>query len=293
MVRGGQQHLKTTTLKKHALLVGIEHPFSAYLTKGLSKQNIAVKVLGKNLHPETNNGLLFTGPKEAFISKNGLLTSYIHNVQTIISSIAGSTLFDICMSYRNNTRLLEESNGENIKKAVFLLSNPCSLHKNKHVIAEKQQFLSYLEESGIDYTLVTTNGLFPNFIDFLNMANMGKVYILGDVNRKFDPIHLKDFAAACVDAIDRNEKWICIKGPETLNLRKIAQTAFDTIGKPTKIIRLSAILWRLLWLKAYILGSNGEKRFPRIEWCTNSTAEECVSITYGALKNKVLYFLTF
>ena len=259
-------------------MVGAKHFFARYIREELSQRNITVKLLKDNLYSSNNNLFLATG---SITSSNGdnHLEPNLSAVKAVISCIGGSTLFDLCTSYKNNVRLLQEARKINLEKIVFVFSTDCSLSDHTHVLTEKKRFLQELIKSKITYTIVKNHGLFSNFIDVLNMAQNGKVYLFGDVKKKFSPIHLKDLAIACVDAIEIKHSEVCIEGPEVLNLRKIAEIAVRVTQKPSKIIHLPIFIEKLLNVKKHFFKLKTNQ--SSVDFCMDITTQDCISKVYG------------
>lgn len=275
-----QQQIKINTTKETLLLVGAEYSFDTYIAEELKNRNISTKFLNANLYPKSKYELLCSTPTKNSVDSNYCLKSYLADVKTVISCIEGSTMYDLCTCYRNNIRLIQEiSNLKAVEKIVFVFTNVCNLHKNTHVLAEKNRLLFELKKSEINYTIVKHHGLFSNFIGFLNMAQKGKVYLSGDLNKKFNPIHLKDLAIACIDTIEAKSNEVCVGGPEILNLKKIAKTAINVTEKSSKIIYIPRIIEKVLPLKKHLF--KFKNNISPINFCIDIMIQDCISIKYG------------
>ncbi|WP_394974346.1 hypothetical protein [uncultured Croceitalea sp.] len=271
--------MKINKSKQALLLVGAEHLFGNYITEELINRNIPIKALNTNLYPKRNDELLFSISDKNSTDSTNSLKSYLCDVKTVISCIEGATIYDLCTCYRNNTRLIQETNKIKVEKIVFVFSTVCSLQKNAHVLAERKRFLVELKKSGINYTIIKTHGLFVNFVDFLSMASKGKVYLFGNGKQQFNPIHLKDLAIACIDAIEINVNEICLGGPEILTSNYIAEMAFSALGKPATIIHLPKYIEKLITWKTRLFKPS--PYLTPINLCTVSLKENCISLKYG------------
>jgi uncharacterized protein YbjT (DUF2867 family) len=74
--------------------------------------------------------------------------------------------------------------------------------------------------------------------EFLRMAKRGTVYLIGDGQRKINPIHGADLAKVRVDAVAGREPEIPVGGPATYTYREIAELAFAVLGKSPRIRRV-------------------------------------------------------
>jgi len=75
--------------------------------------------------------------------------------------------------------------------------------------------------------------------EFINMANKGKIYLIGDGNNKINPIHGADLAEVCVNAVKNSQKEIPIGGPKTYTYKEAAELAFSILNKPPRIKNIS------------------------------------------------------
>jgi uncharacterized protein YbjT (DUF2867 family) len=61
-----------------------------------------------------------------------------------------------------------------------------------------------------------------------------------------NPIHGAELAVKCVDALEGEQKEIDVGGPEILTYREIAELAFQSLGKPTRITSVPVWVMRLV-----------------------------------------------
>lgn len=84
--------------------------------------------------------------------------------------------------------------------------------------------------------------------DFLKFAEKGRAYLIGNGEKKINPIHGSDLAKVCIDAIEREQTEIQVGGPDILTHNEIAKMAFDAHRKNMKINHIpvwatKAIIW--------------------------------------------------
>ena len=83
-------------------------------------------------------------------------------------------------------------------------------------IRAKQRFVDESGSTpGIVHSVVCPTGFFNDMAEFLRMASRGSVYLIGDGQRKINPIHGADLAKVCVDAVAGAEADIDVGGPVT------------------------------------------------------------------------------
>ncbi|MGH9351290.1 MAG: hypothetical protein ACRD2G_03885 [Terriglobia bacterium] len=95
-------------------------------------------------------------------------------------------------------------------------------------------------------SIVHPNGFFNDMSEFLRMAKKGVVYLIGDGNRKINPIHGADLAKVCVDAVAGDTEKVPVGGPVTYTYQEIAKTAFSVLGNKPKIRHVPVWMARCL-----------------------------------------------
>ncbi|MGL1934283.1 MAG: hypothetical protein OCD01_04665 [Fibrobacterales bacterium] len=107
-----------------------------------------------------------------------------------------------------------------------------------------------LQEGRYDYTVMRPNGFFSDMKDFLTMAKSGRVYLFGNGEFKFNPIHGVDLAEVCVNILKTDSKELSVGGPDTFTQNELAELSLNAWNKPIKITHLPdwirvATIWTL------------------------------------------------
>ena len=184
------------------------------------------------------------------ITRPETLAHICDGVDVVFSSIGitrqkdGLTFRDV--DYRGNRNLLEVALRAGVKKFIYVsvFNGPNLLHLD--IVRAHEDFVDELRASGIDCTVLRPTGYFSDMGEFLEMANKGRVYLIGRGDNRGNPIHGADLAVACVDAVEGTETEIDVGGPEVLTYREIAELAFQSLGKPGRIIVVPAWVMRLV-----------------------------------------------
>ncbi len=98
--------------------------------------------------------------------------------------------------------------------------------------------------AGIPFTVIRPTGFFQTFAGFLPMARVGCIPLAGAGRARTNPIHEAEVAQACVEALSRPEESLEIGGPEIFTRHRLAEMAFDAIGKPPRVLSLPPSLLR-------------------------------------------------
>ena len=156
------------------------------------------------------------------------------------------------VDFGGNANLLEIARTAGVAKFVYVsLFGARELLRTEYAAAH-ERFVGALQGSGMAHTIIRPTGFFSFFSEMLDMAARGRVMLIGDGSAHTNPIDERDVANACVDAILLEESELCVGGPDVLSRRRIAELAFETLGKRPRISSISpaafSALARPLWL---------------------------------------------
>lgn len=115
--------------------------------------------------------------------------------------------------------------------------------------------------------------------EFLKMAQKGKAELFGNGNFKMNPIHGKDLAEVCIDAIDSKENNIEVGGPETFTHNEIVELAFSTVNKKIKISYMPEWIRKMiLW---FVRTFTSSKTYGPLEFFFTVLAMDMEASKYG------------
>lgn len=136
-----------------------------------------------------------------------------------------------------------------------------------------------LRDSGMRFGIVRPTGVFGAFAEFVAMARRGRLPVIGSGTARTNPIHERDVAAAVLDAvvaeasIERD-----IGGPETLTRTRIAELAFEAVGRAPKPIHVPpAMMSATAWL--WGLGNPRARDFLR--FVVAASTHDCIAPPAG------------
>lgn len=122
-----------------------------------------------------------------------------------------------------------------MRKFIFVHSFHAFLLQFLDGIRAKQKFVDELRTAPIAHAVICPTGFFNDMTEFLRMAKRGTVYLIGDGQKKINPIHGADLATVCVEAMRSGQPETSVGGPGTFTYREIAELAFDVLNKPPSI----------------------------------------------------------
>ena len=163
-------------------------------------------------------------------------------IDVVFSSIGitkqkdGLTFRDV--DYQGNKNLLKAAQRAGVETFIYVsvFNGPNLPHLA--IVKAHEDFVAVLRASGLNYAVLRPTGYFSDMEQFLEMAQKGRVYLIGRGNNRVNPIHGADLAACCVDALEGDHQEIDVGGPETLTYREIAGLAFQSLGQPVRIITI-------------------------------------------------------
>ncbi|MFD2823536.1 SDR family oxidoreductase [Lacinutrix iliipiscaria] len=272
------------------LLAGATGYLGGYIAKALVEENIKAKFIARS--PEKLDCFKSKTVKiiKSEVTKPETLKGVCNGVTTVISTVGitrqkeGLTYMDV--DYQANLNLLNEAKKAGVKKFIYVSAINGNRYRHLKIFEAKEKFVDALKSSGLDFTVIRPNGFFSDMRDFLNMARKGKIYLFGNGEQKFNPIHGEDLAIVCLQAMQINNTEITVGGPDILTLNEIGEMALNALQKPIKIIHLPDWLRRLIiWTLRTFTSS---KTYGPIEFFLTLMAEDNIAPRFG--NNRLYHF---
>ncbi|MEN7551609.1 SDR family oxidoreductase [Rapidithrix thailandica] len=265
------------------LVAGATGYLGRYIVKELARQAYYVKAIGRSksklqdLSPYLNEAI------EAEVTRADTLEKALRDTDVVISTVGitrqkdGLTYMDV--DYQANMNLLRMAQAKGVKKFIYVSVFRGDQLTQLKICEAKEKFAEELQQSGMEYCIVRPDGFFSDMTEILNMANNGRVYLIGNGECKANPIHGEDLAEVCVQSIHSQEKQIPVGGPEVLSHKQIAQMAFAVCGKKAKITYLPLWLTQLVTFLARTFTSS--KTYGPVEFFLTAMSMDMVAPVYG------------
>ena len=142
------------------------------------------------------------------------------------------------VDHLGNLALLGDALAHGVKKFIYISVFNAEKMPDVDVVKAHERFVQDLQSSGIPFTVIRPTGFFSDMGMFLSMARSGHMFLLGDGENRMNPVHGADLAKICADAAERDEKEICVGGPDTFTFNETIRMAFEAVGKPPWITHL-------------------------------------------------------
>jgi uncharacterized protein YbjT (DUF2867 family) len=235
---------------KRVLVAGATGYLGGFVVQEFKARGYFVRAMGRS--PEKLKHLQRSVDEivRAEVTQAGALEHVCEGIDVVFSSIGITkqkdklTIRDV--DYQGNVNLLEAAQRAGVGKFIYVsvFNGPNLPHLE--IVKAHEDFVEVLKASGIDYTVLRPTGYFSDMSEFLEMAKKGRVYLIGRGSNRVNPIHGADLAVKCVDALEGEQKEIDVGGPEILTYREIAELAFQSLGKPTRITSVPVWVMRLV-----------------------------------------------
>lgn len=268
---------------KKVLLAGATGYLGGYILNKLKKEEIETTIIVRNTNKFKSIKKPYTTIKKAEVTRPETLVGVCKNIDVVISTVGitrqkdGLTYMDV--DYKANLNLLEEAKKSGVKRFIYVSAINGDKYRHLKIFEAKEKFVDALKSSGLAYTIVRPNGFFSDMKDFLEMAKSGRVYLFGDGNQKFNPIHGEDLAHFIYELIQKNIKETTVGGPDILSLNDIGKMALETLNKPVKITLFPD------WIRKFLIWSlrnfTSVKTYGPIEFFLTLMAKDNIAPTYG------------
>ncbi|CAH1569677.1 SDR family oxidoreductase [Vibrio owensii] len=147
------------------------------------------------------------------------------------------------VDYQANLNLLEEAERAGVGKFIYISAFNAQKHPQVRLLEAKERFANrLLQSTKLTPSVIRPNGFFSDITEVYNMAKSGRVFTFGDGENLLNPIHGKDLARFCLEAIERNDTELDVGGPDVLSVNDIARIAFKSQNKVEKNTHLPDFL---------------------------------------------------
>ncbi|MFN0087166.1 MAG: SDR family oxidoreductase [Blastocatellia bacterium] len=234
------------------LIAGATGQLGRAVTARLKAEGFEVRALVRR--PEGLRGAAVDETAPGDLTKPETLAGVCHGVDVALSCAGASMSVNALgdrksfyeVDYQGNINLLREAARARVGKFVYVsLAGGESLRRTEYADAH-ERFVADLRASGIPGTVVRPTGFFSFYREILKFASRGRGLVIGDGERRTNPIHEADVAAACVEAISRDAPEMIVGGPEVFTRREIVELAFAALGRKPNLLALSPGLFSLM-----------------------------------------------
>lgn len=210
-------------------------PFTA---PGIPRDDVDDVFIGEVTKPETLAGL-FDGGIDIVFSSVG------------ISRQRDGLTFEQ-VDYQGNRNLIDLCDKSDLRKFVYVSMLGEDQIADLAITKAHERVVADLKASSLEHTIVRPSGYFSDMGVILDMAKKGRVWLVGEGSNRFNPIHGRDLAEACVNAAEGDAEVFEAGGPDVLTQRQAAELAFEVLGKTDG--KISRVPDWLIWGAVRFIG---------------------------------------
>lgn len=232
------------------LIAGSTGYLGSHIVELLMSEQVEFKALARNKTKLLAMGLQESQIVEAQVTHPDEIKGVCEGVDVVISCLGITRQQDglgyLDVDYQANLNLLEEAERAGVGKFIYISAFNAQEHPQVRLLEAKERFANrLLQSTELTPCVIRPNGFFSDITEVYNMAKSGRVFTFGDGDNLLNPIHGKDLARFCVEAIERNDTELDVGGPDVLSVNDIARLAFKSQNKPEKNTHLPDFLRRV------------------------------------------------
>lgn len=233
---------------KSVLIAGATGYLGKFAVRAFKQQGYYVRVLTRSKErlfkpgPFTAPALTEEDMDDVFVGEltnPETLTGMLDGIDMVFSSVGISRQRDGLtfeqVDYQCNKDLVELSQAAGVKRFVYVSMQGAENIMQLTITQVHEKVVDLLKESGMEYRIVRPCGYFSDMGALYDMAQRGRVYLVGEGRNLMNPIHGRDLAQACVETAEGDALEAEAGGPDVMTQREAAELAFNVVGKPPKI----------------------------------------------------------
>ncbi len=145
-----------------------------------------------------------------------------------------------------NLALLAESQRAGVRRYVYVGVFTTAVYAATPYVSAHTDVETAIRNAGLEYGFVRPTGVFGALAaELLTMAQKGPLPLIGNGSSVSNPVHERDVADAILTAVTAPASVeIDIGGPDTLTRRKIAELAFEALGKRPRTLAIPVFMMR-------------------------------------------------
>ena len=228
---------------KKVLVAGASGYLGRYVVNEFKERGYYVRLLVRNpekIKTQGPNGepAVYTIADEIVVgdvtvpkSLNGLC----EEIDIVFSSLGlpshDSTYSNYDVDHLANRLILQQAVEEKVSRFIYVSVFNEDKMPYLPLIRAHELFVNDLKASGLSWAVIRPNGYFSDMGRFLSMARTGHMFMIGNGDKKLNPVHGADIAKVCVDAVYGDCRKIPVGGPDIYTFREIIEMAFLACNK--------------------------------------------------------------
>lgn len=183
------------------------------------------------------------------------------------------------VDYQANLNLLRLAEAASVQRFCYVSVFNGRAMRHQAMVGAKEAFVDELQASSVAGTVIRPNGYFNDLLVFLDMAQRGRVWVLGRGEAHINPISGADLARRCCEACEQEEAEVSVGGPDILSQREIGTLAFSVLGKAPRFGYLP--LWLMTGLVGLLRRLTSVTVYGPVEFFVGAAGQSMLSPCYG------------
>ena len=238
------------TNSKKVLVTGASGYLGRYVVKEFKERGYVVRALVRN--PEKFKTAGQHGEPAVYDMVDEIVTGDVTSPESIKGVCQGidvvfcalgltapdahHTSYDV--DYLGNKHILDQAVAEHVSKFIYVSVFNQDKMPEVPTIKAHELFVAELKKSGLSLAVIRPNGYFSDMGRFFSMAQSGHIFMIGEGDKKINPVHGADLAKVCVDAVNGDAREIPVGGPDIYTFKETMELAFHACGKTPWITEL-------------------------------------------------------
>jgi uncharacterized protein YbjT (DUF2867 family) len=232
---------------KKILVAGVTNYLGKFVVREFKQQGFWVRALVRDKKKLGKPGLFgepaaLDCPDEIFVgevTRPDTLGRVCDGIDVVFSSLGlirqndGLTFQEV--DFQGNKNILDQAVRAGVQKFIYVSVFNARSMEHLAIVKAHEDFVKALGDSGIPHTVIRPTGYFSDVSEYFKMAESGRVYLVGNGDKRLNPIHGADLAKVCAEAVEGLKDEIPVGGPSAYSQRKIGELAFSILGKPPKV----------------------------------------------------------
>lgn len=185
-----------------------------------------------------------------------------------------------------NVNLIQEARRAGVRRFVYVAAHVEPGYADTAYIQAHEAVVKSLRESGLEYTVIRSTGIFTALDDLVRMAKRGAGFVIGTGGALTNPVHPQDVAQLCHNCLEAGPAEVSIGGPEVMSRRKIVETAFAAVGKAPQILQVPA---GLMWFGVKLAGLSNQRLGELLAFAMAVSTNDSVAPSVGS-RTLLTYF---
>jgi uncharacterized protein YbjT (DUF2867 family) len=253
---------------KKAILFGASGHLGKEIARELVQQGYDLTIVVRNEAKAKSLHHLTTKYIVSDLRNSGDLAGILNHQEIVISALGkavspndrskpGFREVDFDM----NRNILQEAKKSTITKFIYVSAFHSEKYLHLQYFKVHHDFSELLKQSGIDYSIIKPPAIFSAYIDLMAMAKKGRLFNIGNGDKKTNPIYEGDLAKVVVASIHQPNSTVEAGGRHIYTRKQLNEIVQNEVNKNKKIRTIPIGLFSLALPAIKVFSKNTYDKF--------------------------------